>query len=115
MPSKDPPIININGTDYYVPNDRIDDLYVINGYLINTSSSSITLYASLRENGDYYSGYPRITCPTFTKAYIQQSYNSSSSTLSISTFQVENKHIQTEVLLLILLLGMMMLSFFKRR
>lgn len=115
MASKEPPIVTINGNDYYVPNDRIDDLYVIDGYLINTSSSSITLYAEFRENGDYYSGYPIITCPSFTKAYIRQSYNGNSSTLSVSSYEIKNKHIQNEVLLLILILGMMFITFFKRR
>ena len=115
MPNNDPPIVTINGTDYYVPNDKIDDLYVIDDYLINTSSSSVTLYASIRENGVNSSGYPRITCPTFTKAYIQQSQGATTSTIRINSYVIQNKHIQNEILLLILILGMMFISFFKRR
>ena len=110
----DPCVVTVNGTDYYCPCDYVDNLIVADGYLINTGSSTVTLYRSFP---DYYtanSGYPRITCRSNTRAYLTQSYNSTGSTISVSSFDVKNRHTSNDVLLLIVLIGVTVLNIFKR-
>ena len=107
-------VIEINGNEYYCPCDSVDYLIVDNGYLINTSNSTVTLYSSYP---DYYvnnSGYPRITCRSNTKAYITQSYNTQGSTLQINSYEVVNRHTPINVLLMIIMIGVNVLHMFKR-
>lgn len=52
-------IVEIDGTDYYIPCDRIDDLHMIDGQLVNLGSSSVTLRNHFALTG---TTYPYISC-----------------------------------------------------
>lgn len=109
-------VVEINGDDYYYPSDRKDDLYFSDdGYLINTSSSSITLYSDFLTYGDNTSGYPRIVIPAMTKAYIRQSYSSSSyQTLRVTSYDFKSQYFGYSIYLLVLILGVLICQLFKR-
>lgn len=49
----------IGDTEYYIPCDRVNDLHMIDGELVNLGSSSITLKNSFALTGNT---YPYITC-----------------------------------------------------
>lgn len=51
--------VEIDGTSYYVPCDRINDLELVDGELVNIGSSTITLKNSFALTGNT---YPYITC-----------------------------------------------------
>lgn len=51
--------VEINDTSYYIPCDRVNDLEMIDGYLVNVSSSSITLKNNFSTNS---TTYPYISC-----------------------------------------------------
>lgn len=108
-------VIEINGTEYYYPCDKKDSLEFIDNHLVNTSSSSITLYHTFPESGNTSSGYPRITCPANTLAYIRQSYSSSTtSTLVVNSYEFKSSQYSFSVYLLIVLIGVMICQLFKR-
>lgn len=112
---EEPTVIEINGTEYYVPSDYVDYLIVVDNHLINIGSQSITLYANFRENGVNSSGYPRITCPTNTYAYIYQSYNSSYQTLTVSSYEIKNRSFNDLFLIGVLIFGVLAMLLFKKR
>lgn len=107
--------IEINDTEYYCGADQVQYLVYENNYIFNTSGSTITLYGSLREYGVNSSGYPRITIGSYQKAYIQQSYNSTASTLNVRSYEVVQRKFTDQYLLLVLILGILVLMFFKKR
>lgn len=109
-----PCVVSVNGTDYYAPCDRIEYLFVDGNRLYNSHSQSITLYGSLAVYGDSSSGYPRITCPTYTTAYYRSSYNANNNILNVSSFDVGYRTFGTEIYLLIVILGVMLCRLFKR-
>lgn len=115
MANQTPTIVTINGTDYYVPNDSVDDLIISGNHLINISSNTVYLYGEFREYGNNYSGYPRITCPSNTYAYITQSYNSSYQTLNVSSFEVKQKTLSDTFLMTVIIIGILTLMLFKKR
>lgn len=51
--------VNIDGTDYFIPCDLIDNLHMIDGKLVNLGSSSITMKSSFAITGNT---YPYIHC-----------------------------------------------------
>lgn len=108
-------IITINGVDYYAGADVVDYLVVINGNLVNTSNSTITLYGSLREYNNSYSGYPRISAQSYYKATITQSYQVQPSTLVVNSYEVKQRHFQNNYLMLVLIFGVLVMLLFKRR
>lgn len=110
-----PTVISINGTDYYCPSDYVDYLVVIDGSLINTGSNTITLYHEFRDYDDRYAGYPRITCQANYKAYITQSYNSTSTSLHIDSFEIKNRSFNDLFLIGVMVVGLLGMILFKRR
>lgn len=110
-----PTVININGTDYYVPSDYVDYLVVINDHLVNIGSNTVYLYANFREYGVNSSGYPRITCPANTYAYITQSYNSTYQTLNVSSYEIKNRSFNDIFLIGVLIFGVLAMLLFKKR
>lgn len=106
--------IKINGDSYYIACDKVDDLVVIDNYLVNTSSSTIYLYSSILDYNSNTSGYPRIQCSSMTKAVKRDSYNSSYSTVSVSSFEVVNRKTDLSFLLMILILGVLICRLLKR-
>lgn len=64
-------VITINGTEYYIQADRINDLAYIDNKLVNVSNSSITLVSSF----DIQNTYPRITCGAMQQCRLQSSNN----------------------------------------
>lgn len=107
--------VEVNGTSYYAPCDRIEYIEEIDGYLINTGSSSITLYIGFPTYSDNTSGYPRIVLPTNTKGYLRQSYNSQTyQTVSVSSYKVTQAHTQSSSIYSILILGVLLCLFLKR-
>lgn len=109
-----PCIVEVNNNDYYIPCDRVDDLVVVDSRLINTSSSSITLYREFIQYGDNYSGYPRITCPSYTTAYYRSSSSATSSILAVSSYNVLDREFGFQPLLMVVILGVLICQLFKR-
>lgn len=107
--------VEINGVTYYVSPDDLDYIYLVGNALINTKSSTITLYGSFREYNVNSSGYPRITIQSFGKAYITNSYNSGSSTLNVTSYNVVHRHIGFSPLIMVLIFSVLVMMFFKRR
>ena len=107
-------VITVNGTDYYYPCDRRDDIILVNNRLVNTGSSTITLYGSWRESGVSNSGYPRISMASNTYATYQASYNSQSSTLAVNSIEFKTTHYSLSVYLLVVLIGVVVIQLFKR-
>lgn len=65
--------INIDGSDYYIPCDRIKDLDFIDGYLVNVSSSSISMKSEFNTT----SSYPYVTCSSMSVCNLRSSSNNS--------------------------------------
>lgn len=108
-------IVEINGTEYYCPNDYVDDLVVVDNRLVNTGSQTITLYHEFREYGTSNSGYPRITCPSNTYAYISQSYSSSYQTLTINAYTIKNRSFSDLFLIGCVIVGILSIMLFRRK
>lgn len=109
-----PCVITINGSDYYYPCDYHDYILHVGNSLINVGSNSITLYRDFAVYGDGSVGYPRITMPTNTKAYIRQSQNGNYSTLVVNSVEFKTASYSFSVYLMIVLIGVMILNLFKR-
>lgn len=110
-----PCVVSINNTNYYYPCDYSDYLVVMDNSLINIGSQSINLYHDFIIYGDNTSGYPRITCPTNTKAYIRQSYSSSNyQILNVQSFEFINRNISNNILLMVIIVGVLICQLFKR-
>lgn len=107
-------VLTINGSDYYYPCNYADYIKVIDNRLINTGSSSITLYSSFPVYGDNNSGYPRITAPSNTQAYIRTSYNGNYQTLNVNSFEFKYRQYTNDIYLLIVIVGVMICQLFKR-
>ena len=107
--------VEINGVTYYVPADYVQYLSVIDNHLVNIGTSTITLYHSFRENGVNNSGYPRISVSSMQYATYQQSYQSTATTLTVSSFEVKNRVTNTNTLLLIVIVLVLILNWFKGR
>lgn len=54
--------VEIENTTYYVPCDRVEDLYFTGQYLVNMSSSSITMKSIFNTNSEY----PYISCSSMS-------------------------------------------------
>ena len=110
-----PTVIEINGTEYYVPSDYIDYLIVVDNHLVNIGNNTITLYHNFREYNVSNSGYPRITCPANTYAYITQSYSSGFQTLNVSSYEIKNRSFNDLFLIGVLIFGVLAMILFKKR
>lgn len=108
-------IVTINGTDYYCPADVIDYLTVVDGFLINTSNTTVYLYHNFREYSNNSAGYPRITCQPYYKAYYTASYNSNSSTLSVSSYEIKNRSFSDLFLIGVVIVGILSIMLFRKR
>ena len=108
-------VVNINGTDYYVAGDYVDNLKVVNNRLVNVGTSNITLYGSFRVSGDNTSGYPRISVSTMQYATYQQTYQSTSQILTVNSFEVKQRITPTNTILLFVIVLALIFSWFKGR
>ena len=63
--------IELGGVNYYVPCDRVNDLYFTGSYLVNCSSSSISMKSVFNTNSDY----PYITCSSMSICRLRTSSN----------------------------------------
>lgn len=113
--SDKPCVVSVNGTDYYYPCDRRSDIILIDNHLVNVSSSSITLYHDFVVQGDNTSGYPRITLPVNTEAYIRQTYSSSNTTLTVNSIEWKTSRLTYSIYLDLVIIGVLLLNLFKRR
>lgn len=107
-------IITINNTDYYYPCDRRADIIISDNSIINTSSSTITLYHDFPEYGDNYSGYPRIYLPSNTIGYYRSSYGGNSSSLVVNSYEFKSSSFSLDFYLMIVLIGVLVINLFKR-
>lgn len=107
-------VITINGTDYYYPCNYSEYLKVVNNRLINTGSSSVTLYADFPEYNNNSSGYPRITCPANTQAYMRTSYQATQTTLVVNSCEFKSRQFTNDVYLLIVIVGVLLCQLLKR-
>lgn len=110
----EPCVVEINGRDYFVSCSGVDSLIVYDGSLINTSGSSLTLYTDYPAYNDTQGGYPRITAPSNQRAYIRNTYNGTQTQLNVMAFKVKNRHVTNDFLLSIVLIGVVVISLFKR-
>lgn len=110
----DPCKVSVNGRDYYVACNMLDYIVKDGSDLVNTSGSSITLYADYPTLNDNTSGYPRISASANQKFYYRSSYSSSNTTLTVSDYQVLNRHISNDFLLSVVILGVLIINLFKR-
>lgn len=113
--AENPTVVTINGTDYYVPKESIDDLVVIGNRLVNIGNSTVYLYGNFREYNNNTSGYPRITCQSNYYCYITSSYNAQSQTLNVSSYEIKNRSFDDVFLMLTIVIGILSMMLFKRR
>lgn len=107
-------IITVNNTDYYYPCDRRDDIVLVGNSLVNTSSSTITLYHEFATYQDSSSGYPRITMPSNTRAYYRSSYNANIQNLVVSSASFKSSRFEFNVYLMIVIIGVLVFQLFKK-
>lgn len=107
-------IIEINGIEYYAPADYVDYIVVVGDAIVNTSNSTIYLYRNLREYNNSQSGYPRITLQPYYKGYIQNSYNSTASTLVVDEYKVKARKFNDSFMISLLIFFALLLIWFKR-
>lgn len=107
-------VITINGSDYYYPCDKRDSIILVGNALINTSSSQITLYHDFPVQGDNTSGYPRITMPSNSKAYIRTSNTSSNSNLVVNSASFKSANFGLSFYLNLCIFFALILIFFKK-
>ena len=63
--------VNINGEDWYIPCDRVNDIGLDQqGNLVVLTSSSLTLYKTFQESTQ--NTYPRVACNFGRICYIQE-------------------------------------------
>lgn len=70
--------IFIDGNGYLIPCDRVGSLAYRDGYLVNVSSSNITMRSDFSES----TSYPYITCSSMGVCNLRSSYNSSTAVTS---------------------------------
>lgn len=107
--------VEINGTTYYVPSDSLQYLVVIDNHLVNVGTSTITLYHNFRESGVNNSGYPRISVSSMQYATYQSSYSVQASTLTVNSYEVKSRVTPTNTFLLIAIVLVLILHWFKGR
>lgn len=110
----DPCMVSVNGRDYYVACNVLEYIVKDGSDLINTSNSSITLFAEYPELNNSSSGYPRISASANQKFYYRSSYSGSNVTLSVDSYKVLNRHTSNDFLLSVVILGVLILNLFKR-
>ena len=109
--------ISLNGKEYYVANGDPDSLVVINGCLVNISNNQITLYDDIYTYNESVTGDSKIYCPSMTKAYYREgsTYSSYSNiNVSVSDFSVVSKDINSNFLLLVIIVGVLVCQLLKR-
>lgn len=107
-------VVEVNGTEYYAPCDKIEYIEEIDGYLINTGSSNITLYAAFPDPNVQGSGYPRISMNSNQKATYRYSQGSTSTTLSVNDYKIVERQAPSSSIYSILILGVLICLFLKR-
>lgn len=110
----EPCVLSVNNTEYYVACNSIDYIVLVGNDLINTSSSSITLYHDYPQLNDSYSGYPRIQASANQKFYYRGSYNSQNVSLNVTQFSVVNRHTSYDFLLSLVIIFCLIINLFKR-
>lgn len=75
-------IVTINGDDYYIPCDRVKDLYHNGEYLINVSTSTLTMRSDFQPD----TSYPYIQCGSMGVCSLRTSYNNYSYVTSNFTY-----------------------------
>lgn len=63
--------VEIEGTTYFIPCDRVEDLYYTGTYLVNISSSNITMKSNFNPDNDY----PYISCSSMSVCRLRTSNN----------------------------------------
>lgn len=107
--------VEINGVEYYVPTDYLQYLVVVDNRLVNVGTSTVTLYHTFRENGVNSSGYPRISAASMQYATFQQSQGVTATTLNVSSYEVQHRVTPTNTFLLIAIVLVLILHWFKGR
>lgn len=110
----EPCVVSVNDTEYYAACNVIDYIVLVDDELINTSSSSITLYHDYPDINDNYSGYPRIQASGNQKFYYRASYNYSSSALTVNQYSIVNRHTSNDFLLTLVVIFLLVINLFKR-
>lgn len=110
----EPCVLSVNNTNYYVACNLIDSIILVDNELINTSSSSITLYHDYPELNDYNSGYPRISASSNQKFYYRSNYNGSNQALTVNDYKVINRHTSNDFLLSLVIIFCLIINLFKR-
>lgn len=74
--------VTIDGDDYYIPCDRVRDLYYNGTYLINVSTSTLTMRSDFQPD----TSYPYIQCGSMGVCTLRSGYNSSTEVRSNFTY-----------------------------
>lgn len=107
-------VISVNGNDYYVPCDRVEYLILEGNSLVNVGSQTINAYSNFLTYNDNTSGYPRIICNSNTKCVFRQSSSSNVSVLNVSNFSIVNRNLESNYLLSVIIMGVLVCLLFKR-
>lgn len=118
----EPCTVEINGQTYYGPCELIDTIVVWTNpnnendkYLVSTSNENFTLYRNTFSFTNNSGGYPRIVFyPSRWGAYYRDSTVSNPTNLAVTSFHVTHRNIETNTLLLVVLIGVMFMRLFKR-
>lgn len=122
MPTNDEyTYVVINGEVWHVPENQYKYLKVVNNRLVNTGSSSITMYKNWYEV-DSTDNYPNIICPSGGACYVRTAsgYGSTHSTVIVNSIEwsipIENRDYNLISVFFVIIIGLsVFVNMFKRR
>lgn len=106
----------INGDEWIIPCDRVNDLGVDSeSNLVNLTSSSLTLYKNFSESTQ--SQYPRIVCNFGRVCYYQEQAQSYDYYTNINSLEIKNRSITDDLFITfflgIIAIGVVLWNFFR--
>lgn len=113
--------ITINGDVWHVPTNQYQYLKVVNNRLVNTSSSTITLYKYFYELNSN-DNYPNIYCPVGGACYVRpsNSIGNANYTLVVNSYEwsipIENRNYDIVTVFFVIIIALSVFtSMFRRR
>ena len=96
--------VKVDGVEYYVACDQVDDIVKAGSYIINTSSSAMNLYKNYPVYGDNTSGFPRWQASANQRFYYRSSSSASIENKTVNSFSVVNRHVSDNFLLMLVII-----------
>ena len=106
--------IKVDGTEYYVACDDVENIVIAGSYMVNTSSGSINLYKTYPTYGDNSTGFPRWQASANQRFYYRPSNNGTIENRTVSNISVINRHISDDYLLSLVIIFCLIINLFKR-